>query len=300
MRLFITGATGFIGRHLLYHLATVRDVEVAVLASPGHEADLADHRVIPGRLEDLASWKQSLIDWKPDACIHLAWYAEPGKYLYSNQNVALLQQSLDLMQTLIEAKCESVVMVGTCAEYDTSAGYLQETGATKPDTIYATAKLALALMAERMAQDAGIHFAWARMFYLYGPEEDQRRLVPALINALLQGERFATTKGEQVRDYVHVADAARALWQLVQGGHSGIYNISSGYPATIHDLIMTVADLLDARELVDIGAMPYRQWEPMFICGDNSRLRATGWEPQFSLQTGLAQTVAWWKQWVAQ
>jgi nucleoside-diphosphate-sugar epimerase len=199
------------------------------------------------------------------------------------------------MQLLIEAQCRSVVMVGTVAEYDTDIGFLTETSPTKPATIYAVSKLSLAQMAERMALDAGINFAWARMFYLYGPEEDQRRLVAALINTLMCGERFQATAGEQVRDYVHVADAARALWHLVKGGHTGIYNVSSGYPVTIRDLIMMIAQQLDAQHLVDLGALPYRQWEPMFICGDNRKLRSTGWMPQYTLQQGLKEVVEWWQ-----
>ena len=296
MRLFITGATGFIGRHLLYHLQTVSDVEIGVLASPGRGGGFSEYFVISDRLENLANWKQELIDWKPDACIHLAWYAEPGKYLYSNQNIALLKQSLDFMQVLIEAQCQSVVMVGTVAEYDTDVGYLKETSPTKPETIYAVSKLSLSWMAERMALDAGINFAWTRMFYLYGPEEDERRLVPSLINSLRRGERFKTTKGEQVRDYIHVTDAARALWHLVKGESTGIYNIASGYPISIRDLIMMIAEDLGAEGLIDIGAMPYRKWEPMFICGDNSKLRKTGWTPEYTLKQGIQNVTQWWQQ----
>lgn len=296
MRLFITGSTGFIGRHLLNHLEAIPDIELGLLLSANNNRHTDKHFVITGRLENIEDWGKTLKAWQPDACIHLAWYAEPGKYLYATQNVTLMQQSLDLMQVLIDANCQSVVMVGTVAEYDVSVGYLTETSLTKPDTIYAASKLALSIMAERMAIDAGIQFAWARMFYLYGPEEDERRLVAGLINKLMRGERFQTTPGEQVRDYLHVSDAASALWYLVKGNHSGIYNVSSGFPVTVSDLIQTIANKLKAEHLVDIGALPYRKWEPMFICGDNEKLRLTGWNPQYTLKRGLESVVEWWER----
>jgi UDP-glucuronate decarboxylase len=295
MRLFITGATGYIGRHLMA-LLPKDEVDVAILLSSDKVNLFANaHRII-GRLETISNWQQQLIDWKPDACIHLAWYAEPGQYLYSPLNIALLQQSLHLMQVLIQAQCQHVMMVGTCAEYNTEFGYLSENSPTQPTTIYATAKLSLMMMARQMAFDAKIQFTWARMFYLYGSHEDERRLVPALIKQLLRDEVFQTTQGEQVRDYLHVVDAASALWHLVQQHQSGIYNISSGYPITIRNLIEMIADILDAKHLLEIGAIPYRQWEPMFICGNNTKLRETGWKPQYTLQSGLEQTVAWWQQ----
>lgn len=295
MRLFITGASGFIGKQLPAHWRGA-DVQIAALVEPGSQLGFTPDLPINGLLETIADWRAQLLEWQPDTCIHLAWYAEPGQYLYSPRNIPMLQHSLSLLQTLIEAQCKNVVMVGTCAEYDTDAGYLKEDSPTKPTTIYATAKLALAWMARQMALDAQINLAWARMFYLYGPHENKQRLVAMLINKLLHKERFPATAGEQVRDYIHVADAARALWHLAQGGYSGIYNISSGYPVTVRDLIETVATLLDARHLLDIGVIPYRQWEPMFICGDNHKLLATGWQPQYTLQSGLAETVNWWKE----
>jgi len=296
MKLFVTGSTGFIGRHLLSYLETINEIEICLLISPDKDYQTDLHHVISGRLESISEWREDLIEWQPDACIHLAWYAEPGKYLYSDKNIDLLKHSLDLMRVLIEAQCQSVVMVGTVAEYDTSVGYLHETSKTQPATIYAASKLSLAHMAERMALDAGINFVWARMFYLYGPQEYKSRLVPALINTLLQKTSFDTTKGRQVRDYLHVMDAAQALWHLVKTNQSGIFNVCSGYPITIRDLVIKIAAMLDAEYLVNFGAIEYRKWEPMFICGDNRKLQETGWKPHFNLESGIHQTITWWKR----
>jgi nucleoside-diphosphate-sugar epimerase len=295
MRLFITGATGFIGRHLLAQLGSVSGLEIGVLTSGEQPLPLIPQLRIQGRLENLTQWRGQLKAWQPDACIHLAWYAEPGQYLYSPQNIALLTHSLDLLQTLIEAGCQTVLMMGSVAEYDTDTGYLSEDSPTHPQTIYATAKLSLSWMAQRMALDANMRLIWARLFYLYGPQEEPRRVVAALIQTLLRGQSFPTTPGEQVRDYLHVHDVASALWHLVESQQQGVYNICSGYPVTLRDLVLQIATLVGRPDLVQLGALPYRQWEPMFICGNNHKLKATGWQAHYSLETGLRHTFDWWK-----
>ena len=175
--------------------------------------------------------------------------------------------------------------------------FLREDGPTRPRTLYAASKLALKLLAEQLAAAAGLDLTWARLFYLYGPDEDERRLVPALIRALLRGEPFPATKGEQVRDYLHVEDAAAALWALVERRVAGTVNVASGVPVTMRQVMETVGELVGRTDLIRFGALPYREWEPPFICGDNRRLRhEAGWAPRYpTLRAGLAPTVEWWK-----
>ena len=301
MRVFVTGASGFIGSHVV-RLLLGGGATVAVLLSPqGNRerlqtlVDVDQLTVIEGRLETLPSWETSLADFQPTACIHLAWYAEPGKYLYAPENTKLLQYSLDLLQALIRMGCGQLVMVGTCAEYNTDVGFLSETSPTRPATIYAAAKLALGQLGAFIAEAANTRFAWARLFYLYGPYEDQRRLIPALIDKLDRGEPFPATLGEQVRDYLHVEDVASALCSLVSHDANGVFNISSGIPITMRQLMETVGELLGRAELIRFGEVPYRQWEPRFICGDNQKLRQMGWMPRYQLKTGLAETLRWWR-----
>jgi nucleoside-diphosphate-sugar epimerase len=306
MRVFLTGASGFIGSHVARALLST-GCEVAILTRPGNPLwrlhDVA-HRMtlLKGELSDIAALRPALGEWKPEACIHLAWYAEPNKYLTSPENIPALTASLTLLDELIKAGCRQVVMAGTCAEYDTDAGFLREDGPTRPTTIYAAAKLSLSLLGQQIASAAGVRFAWARLFYLYGPYEDERRAVPALIRALLRGETFRATKGEQVRDYLHVEDVASALCALAERGVSGIVNIASGAPVTMRQVMETVGEITGRPDLIRFGELPYRDWEPRFICGDSRRLRSeTGWKPQYpTLRSGLLQTMEWWKARVVQ
>lgn len=291
MRILVTGARGFVGAAVMRTLLE-QGVETAALVSPGKPAErLHDFEGqftrIEGRLGDVPALRPELEAFKPDACIHLAWYAEPGKYLYAPENVPVMQQSLTFLQTLIDIGCQQFVGVGTCAEYDTDVGFLREDGPTKPATIYAACKLSMCLIGQHMAEAAGVNFAWGRLLYLYGEQEDSRRLVPALIQSLRAQKPFDATAGEQVRDYLHVSDVASALVTLAQQKAQGVFNISSGTPITMRQLMETIGEIVGGRDLIRFGAIPYRQWEPMFICGDNRMLKSLGWSPRSSLREGL-------------
>ena len=234
---------------------------------------------------------------RPETCIHAAWYAEPGKYLDSPQNLDSLRSSFDLIESLAKAGCKHVVGVGTCFEYAMQDTPLTEDSPTGPFTLYAAAKLAFYLVAAQRAAQLGMGLAWGRLFYLYGPYEDERRLVPAAIKALSSGREFPATTGEQVRDYLHVEDVAAGLCAMSHHRLGGVFNVSSCEPVTIAGLMRTLGELLGRPELIRLGALPPRDWDPAYVCGDNQRLRTEAhWSPRYSLRDGLAQTIEWWKK----
>lgn len=300
MRVFLTGASGFIGAHVM-RLLLDRGHSVTALVMPGDPLwrlqDVAGRfAIVEGLLSDVEILRQTLAEFQPEACIHLAWYAEPGKYLHSPENIPSLTASLVLLNELIQVGCRQVVMAGTCAEYDTDYGYLREDTSTRPVTIYAAAKLSCCLLGQQIAAQAKINFAWGRIFYPYGPQEDERRVVPAVIRALQKGKPFPATSGEQVRDYIHVEDVAAAFCALAEKQVNGVLNISSGVPVTIRQLLETIGNLMGRADLIQFGAQLYRAWEPPFICGDNRRLRELGWNPAYGLTQGLEQTIRWWSK----
>ncbi len=295
MKVFVTGASGFIGSHVTKTLL-MRNHSVTILATPDdpmtrlHEFN--EHiTTIRGTLEDTDLLGQSLERLKPDACIHLAWYTEPGKYLDSDQNIQSLNNSLSLFRILISTGCPQIVAAGTCFEYDTDYGYLREDTPTHPASLYAATKLSCFLLGNQMATQAGIRFAWGRIFYPYGPQEDRRRLVPSVITALKQEKPFPASPGAQVRDYIHVSDVATALCTLFEKRADGIFNISTGSPVSISQLLKTIGSIMNKTDLIQLGTLPYRNWEPPFICGDNSLLRSLDWEPFYSLPDGLLDAV---------
>lgn len=298
MRILVTGAAGFVGASVARRLLTDGHSVAAVIrpASPRGRLEGLESRLatINCDLADTAALRRELQSFKPEACIHLAWYAVPGKYLEAKENLDCLHVSLGLLEELAQVGCRAVVMTGTCAEYDTDAGYLREGGPTRPATLYAASKLALSIAGAARAAQLKISFAWARLFYLYGPHEDERRMVPSLIRSLLGGQPFKASSGSQIRDYLHIDDVAAALCRLAVEPVTGTFNVASGDAVHVRDLMLAVGRITGRAELIRFGEAPDRNWEPPFICGDPGRLRSTGWAPKYDLEEGLGQTVEWW------
>jgi len=294
----VTGAAGWIGSHLAAQLA--EDNTVYAWVRPGSDlwrlrSALGSLQVVDGDLADASAVAARIGAIRPEVCLHVAWYAVPGAYRDSRENLGALEASIRLAVLLQSVGCRRFIGVGSCFEYDTELGRpLSEDSPTRPRTMYAAAKLAFQLVLERLAASGSMRHAWARLFYLYGPMEDERRLVPSLINAVMRGERMPLTT-EQVRDYLHVADVAGAVHAIAASAIEGVVNVGSGKPIAIADLARRVGDAAGRPELVAVGARPNDPGEPMFICADVTRLAATGWRPTHSLESGLADTIAWWR-----
>lgn len=289
MRVLVTGAAGFVGAHLVRQLL---DDGHEVIAWVRPTTDTWRLHELPLRMEVASLTDPRVIpDVRPDVCVHLAWVAEPGQYLHSPRNDDCARDGLELLRRLSEVDCRRVVMVGTCAEYAPSDQPLRESDPTEPLTPYARAKDRLRRNAERLANELGIEFCWARLFYLFGPMEDERRLVPALARRLRAGDEFLAGTGEHLRDYLHVHDVAAGLATLMRASCSGTFNVCSADAVSVRDLMETVADMVGNRHLLRFNALPPRDWDPPVLVGDHQRLRSLGWQPRFDLHDGIRNTV---------
>lgn len=296
MRVLVTGAAGFIGAQVVRALLA-RGVEVHALDRDRAGAkrleavasQLTFHEV---DLTDGAATARVIEAAKPEVCIHGAWYAVPGKYLDAPENLTHVAASLELAQRLVHAGCTRLVGLGTCFEYDTSLGVpLVESSPTKPRFLYAASKLALHDMLAHYAPLTKMGFAWCRIFYQYGPMEAPERLVPHVIDRLLGGGVADTTLGEQVRDFLHVADVGAAIAAVALSDLQGAVNVGSGAPVTVRELVSAIARACQAEDRVHFGAMPYRPGDPMHVLADVTKLASTGFQPRFDLATGIEDAV---------
>ena len=294
MKVLLTGATGFIGSHVARALVRAGQDVSAIVRPRSSFWRIEDIKPRLHLVEgDLLDARFALPHSSFDACIHLAWYVEPGKYLTAQENTPWVAASLRLAQAVQESGCCRFIAAGTCFEYAPSETPLDETASTRPSSIYVNSKLELL----DGLPSIGIEFAWLRFFYQYGPYEHPRRLVPVIINSLLKLQEVKLVPGERVRDYVFIEDVARAVCAVLHSKITGPVNIGGGEPTTVRAIASKLGDLLSHRELIKLGALPYAADEPMNLLADITKLQhETGWRPRVSLDAGLQQTIEWWKQ----
>jgi nucleoside-diphosphate-sugar epimerase len=293
-RVLVTGASGFIGRHTLAPLAS-RGFDVHAVSSqarPSSPAVARWHHVDLSRTADVSALLESV---RPTHLLHLAWFAIPGQFWTSPENLRWVQASLELLRAFESVGGSRLVAAGSCAEYATSDADCDEyRTAIRPATLYGTCKHALHLVMERFAEGK-FSTAWGRIFHLYGPHEHPDRLVPSVICGLLDGRPALCTPGTQVRDFLHVEDVASAFVALLESPVRGPVNIASGAPVSIAAVVSSIGRLMNAESLVRLGARPIPAHEQPRLTASTVRLRdEVGWTPNIDLERGLHQSIDWW------
>ncbi len=291
-RVLLTGAGGYIGRSMIDDLIA-RGFEVHAVSQREHRStsNLVWHKA---DLLDSTATSTLLASVAATDLVHLAWVTEPGAYWQSSQNLKWQNASIELLDGFERHGGSRAVLAGTCAEYDWTAGECDEdTTPLRPQSAYSQAKLAF----REAARSTNVSTAWARLFFSFGPYEHPQRLVPAIITALLSGERAACSDGQQVRDFVYVRDLASAMVAVLDSDFCGDINIASGEALTIEELVLEIAGCLGANDRVDFGALARQDGEPPRITADVSRLRnVVGWTPEYAIGTAIDETIAWWRQ----
>jgi nucleoside-diphosphate-sugar epimerase len=294
-RILVTGASGCVGRHVL-PLLVERDWEVHGVASRAVPAEAAGVQWHRANLLDSEQRRAVMHRVQPSHLLHLAWYIAPGRWATAPENLDWLHASVDLIDAFRRAGGIRLVSAGSCLEYDWSYGYCSESRTPcAPHTTYGACKHALQTASAAYHRDA-MTTAWGRIFFLYGPHEHPERLVASVIRSLLAGEPARTSHGNQVRDYLHVADVADAFVRLVESDLTGPLNIASGQGVTLKEIVRQLGDLVGRPDLVRLGAVPAASTDVPLVVADTTRLNNDlGWRPRLDLGRGLAATIEWWR-----
>lgn len=273
MKVAVTGATGFIGRHALSELArhpvevvaVVRDLATAKLGVPVADIVQMDIESPPFDAYERMG--------RPDVLIHLAWGGLPNyRSLHHFEQQLPLQYRF--LSSLVRSGLSGLVVTGTCFEYGMQSGQLSEAMDTRPANPYGFAKDTLRRQLDFLRRSQPFALTWARLFYMYGDGQSENSLLPQLTKAVGRGDDvFNMSGGEQLRDYLSASEVAKNLVILaLNKADIGSVNICSGKPISIRKLVERWIDENGWEIKLNLGYYPYPDYEPLAFWGDRGKL----------------------------
>lgn len=308
-RALVTGGTGFTGGFVVERLLD-DGWEVAVTSLAGGSrhlpARVAVHTI---DLRDVGATRELIHAVRPDLVVHLA--AQSSVHRALHDPMGTLHDNAAMQFAVLEAVARRaqhtrVIVAGSADEYghvspdENPIGEHQE---LRPLTAYALSKVAQDLMARQYVHTHGMDIVRTRPFGQLGPRRQPLFVAGNLARQIALIEMGATARVVTVgnlrlqRDFVDVRDAARALVLLARHGTRGaVYNIATGVPHTLREMVDTMIEAarVNVEVIEDAGLL--RPWEPEVMVGDATRLRdATGWEPRFSFEHSVLDTLRYWR-----
>lgn len=283
MRIFVTGASGFIGRHLLQASASHAWLCLTrrpndLMARTGASADV---QVLQGDLAQPELWLGDLERFAPDCCIHLAWEGLPD---YSPErcqhNLALGGRLID---ALAGANVGRVVVAGSCWEYGAAEGAAAESQAPVDCGLFARSKHELRAHLE----STEMAWRWGRVFFAYGSGQRETSLIPQCHRAFAAGTAPDIRQPRVAQDFVYIDDVACALLALAEAEvESGVYNIGTGTPTAVGEIANEVARQCDRPPpFADVA------FDGGFWADTRKMTAATGWRAQTELRDGIARSL---------
>ena len=268
MKIAVTGATGFIGRHVLSVLLREKSEVYAITRHPEKLANL-DKSINVIKLDIGDSYANSFEKiGSPDVLIHLAWDGLPNyKSLYHFETE--LPKQYMFLKRIIDDGLTSLFVAGTCFEYGMQTGALSPDMETRPNNPYGYAKDALHKQLEYLKAIKPFNLTWARLFYMYGEGQPTTSLYPKLLHAVKCGDKvFNMSGGEQLRDYLPVEVVARQIVSLaLTKCNVGNVNICSGKPISVREQVEKWLLENNCKIELNLGYYPYPDYEPMEFWG---------------------------------
>jgi nucleoside-diphosphate-sugar epimerase len=283
MKIFITGVSGFIGKQLIPILV---QHELLCLTRSAKGLKSANNlQYVLGDLSNSESYLPTLEEFKPDCCIHLAWYGLPN-YSLENNKINLIS-GINLVESLKKVGCKKIFAVGSCWEYGNAKNSLSESDFPIDPGVFAVFKTSLHMIINSICHENSINLIWGRVFFVYGPGQRQTSLIPSCYNSLKHGVEFKINNPLAVNDFIYVSDVANAIRHLIELDNiSGVYNIGSGQGKAVWEVVNCIASALKISPVYkNMPSSNIGNWANI------NSISECGWKSEVSLEAGIFDTI---------
>ena len=301
-RTLVTGAAGFVGANLVRRLLADGDDVIAPVRPESDQwrlHELAGHvDNVHADLRDRDAVRRLVVEARPEIIFHLAAH---GAYSWQTNRRDMFETNVlslvNLLDCALECGTETLVNAGSSSEYGFADHPPAESELPVPNSDYAVSKLAATFLTGHVGRSTSLRTASVRLYSVYGPFEDPRRLIPTLIANGLRGRLPPLANPATARDFVFVDDAVEALIAasgVPESSPGAVYNVGSGRQTSIEELVALARDLFGISEPPAWGTLGDRSWDTDVWVADPSRIRSElGWEAHVSLRDGIRTTADW-------
>lgn len=269
---------------------------VSQLTEQGHELMVFSRSVRPtiscpqvqGDIFDFESFCSAMDKWDPQIVVSTAWITTPGIYRNDALNLKYAGFTKNLADYVKYTNVEHLILLGSCAEY----GY-QVTpsiaGVTKlaPQNLYAEQKVMAMKSARASLISTQVRLTWARVFYPYGPNQDQRRLIPHIVQNLTNQHPIFLDDITSVYDWISARDVASAISWVIEHELPFELDIGTSLGYTNLEILKMAEKLLGEKYAINSDDQHKIGLSEVLVAGKESPLFKSGWEPADSLATGL-------------
>lgn len=290
----VTGASGFIGKHLCQGLLS-EGAAIHAVSRINQDNQSSGITWWQGDLSELAFVHDLIKQVQPDIIFHMASYVVGHRQLAAVQPTfhANLHGTVNILTAASETECKRIILAGSQEEPDSNQSSL-----AVPSSPYAAAKWASSAYARMFHALYDTPITLAHIFMVYGPgQNDTKKLIPYTILSLLNDEAPKLTSGDRPIDWLYVDDAVKGLIAIAQSEQINgcTVDLGSGMQMTVREIVEKLDELIDGNVHPEFGAIATRQMEQIRVARRTQTRELIGWEAKTTIEDGLKSTIRWYR-----